>query len=58
MNKQELIEKLLDYKSALKNSYCDLDSVVSGVMEDICDYNCMDNDFELDSYTYYYETPD
>jgi hypothetical protein len=27
-------------------------------MEDICDYNCMDNDFELDSYTYYYETPD
>jgi hypothetical protein len=26
-------------------------------MEDVCDYNS-DNDYELDSYTYYYETTD
>jgi len=58
MEKQELIQKLLDYKSALKNQYCDLDSVISDAMSDICDYNSMDNDFELDSYTYYYETTD
>jgi len=57
MNKQELIEKLRDYKSALKNSYCDLDSIISDAMSDICDYNS-DNDYELDSYTYYYETSD
>lgn len=57
MNKEELIEKLLDYKSALKNTYCDLDSVISDVMSDVCDYN-NDNDFSLDSYTYYYETTD
>lgn len=57
MNKQELIEKLRDYKSTLQNQYCDLDDIVSGVMEDVCDYNS-DNDYELDSYTYYYETTD
>ena len=57
MNKQELIEKLRDYKSALKNSYCDLDSIISDTISDICDYNS-DNDYELDSYTYYYETSD
>jgi len=57
MNKQELIEKLREYKSALKNSYCDLDSIISDTISDICDYNS-DNDYELDSYTYYYETSD
>lgn len=59
MNKEELIEKLLDYKSALKNTYCDLDSVISNAMSDICDYN-VDNGwwYDLDSWTYYYETVD
>lgn len=57
MTKQELIEKLLDYKSRLQNTYCDLDDVISDVMSDVCDYD-NDNDFELDSYTYYYETTD
>ena len=57
MNKQELIEKLRDYKSALKNSYCDLDSIISDAINDICDYNS-DNDYELVSYIYYYETSD
>jgi len=57
MNKEELIEKLRDYKSALQNQYCDLDSIISNVMSDVCDYD-NDNDFSLDSYTYYYESTD
>ena len=57
MTKQELIQKLLEYKAHLKNTYCDLDDVISDVMSDVCDYD-NDNDFELDSYTYYYETID
>lgn len=57
MNKQELIEKLRWYKAQLQNQYCDLDSVISDVMSDVCDYD-RDNDYKLDSYTYYYETTD
>jgi hypothetical protein len=57
MTKEELIEKLRGYKSSLQNQYCDLDSIISDAMSDICDYDG-DNDFELDSYTYYYETTD
>ena len=57
MTKQELIIALLKYKAQLKNTYCDLDSIISDAMSDICDYDG-DNDFELDSYTYYYETTD
>lgn len=57
MTKEELIQKLLEYKSRLQNTYCDLDDVISDVMSDVCDYD-NDNDFELDSYTYYYETTD
>lgn len=57
MSKEELIQKLLEYKAQLKNTYCDLDDVISDVMSDVCDYD-NDNDFELDSYTYYYETID
>lgn len=57
MNKQELIQNLLQYKQHLKSPYCDLDSVVSDVMSDVCDYD-HDNDYQLDWYTYYYETID
>jgi hypothetical protein len=57
MTKEELIQKLLEYKADLQNQYCDLDSVISDVMSDVCDYN-NDNDFQLDSYTYTYETTD
>ena len=57
MNKQELIDKLLKCKSHLKITMCDLDDVVSDVMDALCDYNS-DNDYELDSYTYTYETSD
>ena len=57
MTKEELIQKLLEYKAHLKNTYCDLDDVISDAMSDVCDYD-NDNDFELDSYTYYYETTD
>ncbi len=57
MTKEELIQKLLEYKSRLQNTYCDLDDVISDVMSDVCNYD-NDNDFELDSYTYYYETTD
>ena len=57
MTKEELIQKLLEYKSRLQNTYCDLDDVISDVMSDVCDYD-NDNNFELDSYTYYYETTD
>jgi hypothetical protein len=57
MSREELIQKLLEYKARLKNTYCDLDDVISDAMSDVCDYD-NDNDFELDSYTYYYETID
>lgn len=57
MTKEELIQKLLEYKAQLKNTYCDLDDIISDAMSDVCDYD-NDNDFELDSYTYYYETTD
>lgn len=57
MTKQELIEKLLWYKANLKNTYCDIDSVISDAVGDICDYDS-DNDYELDSYTYTFETYD
>ncbi len=57
MTKEELIQKLLEYKAQLKNTYCDLDDVISDAMSDVCDYD-NDNDFSLDSYTYYYETTD
>ena len=57
MTKQELIQKLLEYKADLQNWYCDLDSIISDVMNDVCDYD-QDNDYKLDSYTYYYETDD
>lgn len=55
MNKQELIKNLRKYKEDLKNTYCDLDSIVSDVISDIYDY---DNNYELDSFTYYYDTID
>ena len=57
MTKEELIQALLEYKSHLKNTYCDLDDIISCVTSDVCDYDS-EHDYELDSYTYYYENSD
>ena len=58
MTREELIQKLLKCKADMHNMYCDLDSVVSEVVSDICDYDWPDNDYQLDSYTYTYDTID
>lgn len=57
MNKQELINKLLECKqhNAYTWSYCE--AIIWDIMSDLCDYNS-DNDYELDEYTYRFETID
>lgn len=57
MNKQELIEKLLDYKQHNSYVWSDCEAIIWDIMSDLCDYD-NENDFELDEYTYRFETID
>lgn len=57
MNKQELIEKLLDYKQHNSYVWSDCEVIIWDIMSDLCDYD-NENDFELDEYTYRFETID
>lgn len=57
MNKQELIKKLLDYKQHNSYAWSDCEAIIWDIMSDLCDYD-NENDFELDEYTYRFETID
>lgn len=57
MTKQELIEKLLDYKQHNSYVWSDCEAIIWDIMSDLCDYD-NENDFELDEYTYRFETID
>lgn len=57
MTKQELIEKLLDYKQHNAYTWSDCEAVIWDIMSDLCDYDS-DNDYELDEFTYRFETID
>lgn len=57
MNKEELINKLLDYKQHNAYTWSDCEAVIWEIMSDLCDYDS-DNNYELDEYTYRFETID
>jgi hypothetical protein len=57
MNKQELIEKLLEYKQHNSYEWSDCEAIIWDIMSDLCDYDS-DNDYELDEFTYRFETID
>lgn len=57
MNKEELINKLLEYKQHNAYTWSDCETIIWDIMSDLCDYDS-DNDYELDEYTYRFETID
>lgn len=57
MNREELIEKLLEYKQHNTYTWSDCEAIIWDIMSDLCDYDS-DNDYELDEYTYRFETID
>lgn len=57
MNKQELINRLLYYKERVQNPIVDISEIIRDAVSDVCDYDRY-NDYELDSYTYTFETYD